>query len=106
MKYLGYTEIRDNKVIFVYYELEKPNPFNGFYEVKPLKNSAKLGRFDEAMKEYEASKRSIKVSNELWSENNKDISGITVQGKVEQIKHNQLCEARVGKEIATIIRML
>ena len=63
----GHIEIRDSKVIFVYYELPKPDC--GFNQITgvDLLHKRDILKWNKAMREYEASKQSVKVENINWS---------------------------------------
>jgi len=66
---IGHTEIKNNKIIFVYYKLPKPNWDSTLKMV--LKNGgekedAKMG-YNVEVKIYEASRREVEVKNVFWS---------------------------------------
>ncbi len=103
----------DRKVYFEYYKLKKPKE-KDFLSISKGHESEKE-RFDkqiwnEAVKEYEASKQLVEVSNiyfVTWQENcpvhwayksdNMDLDK-------KRVKNNQLCKAEVGKT-ATIVEL-
>ena len=89
-----------DKVIFVYYELPKPEKAN--YSTRNNYLS-----FQKAMKKYEASKRTVEVSNTYSiSVLNSQNAYILIDEKTEFIKHNnQPCKAEVNGT-ATIIELL
>ena len=97
----GYIRFIDGKVKFEYYELEKSDK-QKFWNVE-FTHFLK-GCYSVALKEYEASKQSLEVRNQQWSENNKTITAITIGDKVEWVKNKQPCKAEVGKT-ATIIEL-
>lgn len=108
MKHLGHIEIRDNKVIFVYYELEKPDI--DWYIV----NSACFNRVDDfykqAMGEYEASKREVEIENA--SKSSFGYANIFLKDKnsfypkIISVGNNQLCETKIKNNKTIIIKIL
>jgi len=91
----GHIRIRD-KVYFEYYELEKPMKKDHLIMYDGIS-------FSELMKEYEASKRSVEVSN-FWREFSKVILMI-INDKTEDIINNQPCKAEVKDNKAVIIEL-
>ena len=100
----GYIEITD-KVRFVYYELKKPDLDN--FKKHPVWAYAE---YDKALKAYEASKRTIEVSNAKKCENNDkngDVVCVIFIDTFEDyfVKNNQPCKAKVNSK-AEIIELL
>ena len=88
-----------NKVYFEYYELERPNPSDYFIpETQQIS-----GQFGKDLKEYEASKRSVEVSNAHWNIDKKKWAVMFVW---EFIKNNQPCRAEITKDTCTIIKLI
>ena len=116
---IGYIQIKDNKVVFIYHKLEKPDPNSTHYF--DYATPELCIEFKIAMKEYEASKREVEVDNvttiyewpnEIDNPNDDKIFGYAFdlpkpdkQGNTaKMIKHNQPCEAEVnGKAVITKI---
>jgi len=115
MKHLGCIHIENNKVIFVFHELEKPN----------YKREDILGEkwYIGAIQEYQASKREVEVKNvmtvydwpdEIYNPNDDKIYGyyFTLDKPNKEgntaigIEHNQPCEAEVTDNKATITKIL
>ena len=105
----GHIKIKNNEIIFVYHELEKPQLTKEDY-FEPDKNYQISKEYNKKLKEYEASKREAKVSNVIlkninmgfWIENSlKVMVGIEIE-----LKHNQPCEAEIENGIATITKIL
>ena len=98
MTRLGQIKITD-KVIFEYYELEKPPPS---YE-----SGYHLGYRELKLKEYEASKRSVEVSNVFWGE-------LCEKWFYEDIlyyddgivKNRDFCKAEITKNTCIIIELI
>lgn len=128
MNKAGKIKIRNNKIIFVYHELEKPESKSyyrhGFidFETVPVFNEL---AYENAMKEYEASRRETKVKNEyiiitfpigflsgdeciyLWIEEHIDLGDLFKSNKLcFTIKNNQSCEAEVKNGVTTITKIL
>ena len=95
----GYIEITD-KARFVYHELEKPDTnelkfwFPSWYY--------RTDMFNKAMQKYEASKRTVKVSNivEKCTDCHYELNN-----KIEYFKDGQKCKAKVNGK-AEIIEIL
>lgn len=112
----GKIKIKDNEIVFVYFELPEPkwidyNDIGFSLEQKALK-----GTYNQAMKEYEASKREVEVENIIVVTDKKskfllkcyvNENDMRFKSKFfvgEFIKHNQPCEAEVnGKAMITKI---
>jgi len=107
----GHIEIMDNEVIFVYHELPEPERNNYYghglidFETVPV---FKELAYNKAMKEYEASKRSVKVSNVrqikwlyFFYFGNK-----VIMHPDYEVKHNQPCEAEIENDKAKITKII
>ena len=98
--------IKPGKIVIkekVYFEpkgLEKPN--KDHYNLNEL---FVFESYQRSLIAYEASKRVIEISNEQWSENNKDISAITIRKKIELIENNTPCKAEINGT-AKIIKLI
>lgn len=113
MKHLGHIRIKDNKVIFVYREL--PVPRKDAYQIQQVgvvagniveTESFRERDFLEAMKEYNASKREVEVSNAEEPFCGYESCTYLKIGKVKYvIKDNQPCEAEINGK-AKIIKIL
>ena len=107
MKHIGHTEIKNGEVIFVYYELPKPYRPNYWSW-----GSFQPELFNKAKKEYEASRREVKVENVYWSyQFDKWILEIIRLIKPQGItsifvKHSQPCEAEISNGKAVITKIL
>ncbi len=90
-----------DKVIFVYYELPKPEKAN--YSTRNNYLS-----FQKAMKKYEASKQLIEVSNVYYDAENfewwYDVE--CIKEDLGLVKNNQPCKAEVTGNKAEIIELL
>jgi len=103
MKYRGHIEIKDNKIVFVYYEpivLKHTEPIT-------IISRNDLERI------YEASKRSIDVNNKYSISKTKKYCHLNFKDKsgklidlVTNIKDNQSCEAKIENNKAEIIKIL
>lgn len=103
MNHLGYISIQGNKIIFVYHELPEPDAFNYTFKERSM-------NYHKDCKEYEASRREVKVENDffilkifpslLWIKSKKN------RGKPNVFKHNQPCKAKVTDGKATIVKIL
>ena len=101
MNHPGHIEIKDNEVIFVYHELEEPRIEDYEYG----SNKFVTEDYSHHLKEYLASKRSVKVENDYIIDWRKNIYIIIGDSGEIVIKNNQPCEAEVenGKAIITKI---
>jgi len=113
----GYIELTPNEVIFVYHELPEPERNNyyghGFvdFETVPVFNEL---AYYIIVQEYEASKRSVKVSNVVEHLipclDRKDIyryyDVIFGKNNFEQIKDKQVCMAEIENNKAKITKIL
>lgn len=104
MKHLGHIELRDGKVVFVYYESPEP---------KKLINTTSFiaaRRYVLALRKYLASKREVEVSNVFWEFVSRkwrfDIEDFYPMYEKKYVKHNQPCEAEVTDNKATIVKIL
>jgi len=99
MKHLGHIEITDKGIIFVYYELEKPEKDNfncaGFFD--------EFG-FNLQMKLYLASRREVEM-NDVSKIGNQWILDSGYPFEPYPLKHNQPCQAEVNGK-ATILKIL
>ena len=108
----GHIEIEDNKVIFVYHELEKPT--GNFYNDNWIFDNKELARiivkqFSKEVKEYEASKQEAEVGNDfltlkilpsiLW------LRSKSGKCRPDFFKQNQPCEAEIENGIALITKI-
>lgn len=103
----GHIEITD-KVIFVYYELEKPDE-NEFWNVDVYKKYFLKGDYYVALKKYEASKQSIEVSNVfLWKESKvwTFTSRFWRDFDHKKVINNQPCKAEITGKTATIVELI
>jgi hypothetical protein len=109
MKHLGHIKIQDNKIVFVYPKLPKPDWSLTLKMV--LRNGgeeddARMG-YNVEIKAYNASKRKVEVSNV------KRIKWLyffyfgdkVIMHPNYELKHNQPCEAEVNGK-ATIVKIL
>lgn len=94
----GYIRFIDNKVKFEYYQLYKPDKKDYYHSSVLISNQLKL-EYLKDYKEYEASKRVIKVENDCFR-----IADWALQAIKAEI-NNQPCEAEVENNIATIIKI-
>lgn len=95
----GYIEITDNKVKFVFHELEKPKREN-YYD-----GNVSFGNYyHKAMESYKASKRTVKVSNAFYKP---EIGKAFIVFPHANIKftNKQKCKAEVNGK-ATIIELI
>ena len=90
----GHIEITD-KVYFVFHELEKPDSYT--YE-RARDFNFDCSYYQNEIKEYEASKRTVEVSNVFWSKLSLEwLYGRKIKGTWENgPKNNQLCQAEVN----------
>lgn len=95
VKHLEHIEIKNDKVIFVYYELPKPK------EPEWLDGVWAEIDYPELLKEYEASRREAEVENVFWDESVK----LWMYDFI-MVKHSQPCEAEVIDGKATITKIL
>ena len=107
----GYIEITD-KVRFVYHEKEKPNKDEFWNTLFSLRKIFLKVCYSIAMKEYEASKQTIEVSNDSYANCfNLDDDGkidsfwIIIKGTKNLLQNNQPCKAEVNGK-ATIIELI
>lgn len=101
MKHPGKIVITDNKVKLEYHELKEPTK----EMFKCYSTLIQEKAYNRALKEYEASKRVIEVSNaEKYICCN--MACIKLEGKFREFVHNNtLCEAEVENNVATIIKI-
>ena len=116
---LGHIEIKDNKVIFVYYLMEKPNPDDYFAGTHLFRKRSLEGDTEE----YQASKREVEVNNvtiiyewpdKIENPNDDKIYGYCIDlpkpdekgNTAKMIKHNQPCKATIENNKATILKIL
>ena len=92
----GHIEITD-KVRFVYHEEEKPNKLYEWVKINKT--------FAEAMKAYEASKRTIEVSNVFWGDLSEEWFFEEQVLEQDIVRNNQSCKAKVNGK-AEIIELL
>lgn len=110
MKHSGKIVIKDNRVYFEPDGLEKPDKENYYgYICNPQRPRVKYRRgrlyekeYQKDMKEYEASKQLIEVSN-YWC-GYRGIIRMAINEEAERIENNQPCEAEItDKAIITKI---
>ena len=83
----GYIRIKE-KIYFEYYELEKPKIKDYYIDDDFLGHNYSI-----AMRDYKASKRLVKVSNNYAIHELPLI--IQIDGEVHELKNNQPCKAEV-----------
>ena len=89
----------DKNLYFEYYELGKPPPS---YE-----SGCHLGYRELKLKEYEASKRLIKVSNKNYQiANTSNQYWILINREHKMVKNNQKCKAKITGDTCTIVELL
>jgi len=99
----GYIRLIDGKVKFEYYELEKPDKKNYY-------GTTASDYYIYAMQKYEASKRTIEVSNvvkesiNVWYFHPTELNIIVLKNG-ERVKINQNCKAEVNGK-ATIVELI
>jgi len=109
MNYLGYIEIKDNKVIFVYHELSKPDC--GFNQITgvDLLHKRDILKWNKAMEEYKASKQEAEVGN-IIHDKYEPLYEIEYFNSpylfTKEDLHNQPCEAEITKNKAIITKIL
>jgi len=103
MKHPGHIEIRNNKIVFVYYE-----PI----VLKQTESITIISRND-LERIYEASKRSIDVNNDYSVSKTREYYYLRLKDKsgklialVTNIRDNQACEAEVENKVAEITKIL
>jgi len=105
----GHIEIRDNEIVFVYHELEKPDEITLLNLIEKYEGDEfkATNIYLEKVEKYEASKREAGVENVSWEKfdlvwgfvsTDLELSGTIV-------KHNQSCEAKVTDGKAIIIKI-
>jgi len=98
----GYIRLIDGKVKFEYYELEKPDSYT--YE-RARDFNFDCSYYQNEIKEYEASKRTIEVSNEIYPVTIMlDKKWILLKKDWKIVKGNETCEAEVTDK-ATIVEL-
>ncbi|MBA7627105.1 hypothetical protein ES703_34567 [subsurface metagenome] len=102
----GHIKIKDNKIIFVYHELDKPNE-DHYFEGRNYVKKTNI-TLDEAMKEYEASKRSVKMGNidSVFHGDGGSFCYIIIDKIKYSFKHNQSCEAEITGNKAMITKII
>jgi len=113
----GCIKITDEEIRFVYHELEKPDWGILMYSIRKSggeeEPEGKM-RYEKLIKEYEASKRSVKASNVYYQEINSDQMskkdlieiGYGLSKGLIEIKNNQPCKAKVENGIALITKVI
>ena len=100
----GIIRITD-KVIFEYYELEKPKPGDYCIPRNDCTFRFYKKRYKKALKAYEASKRSVAVENVLWGKYTKVWRWSNIHN-LDEIKNNQKCKAEITVDTCNIIELL
>ena len=100
----GKIRIKD-KVYFEYYELEKPDVV-AFEQAMNYHFVSEY--YQNIIKEYEASKRLIEVSNVFWSDLSKEwLFGRKMKGSwSDGPKNNQPCKAEINGKTCTIVELI
>lgn len=102
MKQTGHIEIKDNKVVFVYYELKKPD-----LDDYTKDSTWGYAEYNEDLDKYQASKREVEISNVTkHADPYEKVSFFFRSPEIIALKNNQPCEAEVTDNKATIIELL